>query len=487
MICVSIAQTSRRLALADMLNAATMGADLLEVRLDTFEHEPDPKELLSARRKPVIFSCRRKEDGGSWRGSEDARIVLLKTAIIAQPDYCELEYDVADQIRRFGPCQRVISYTNLKETPKNIAEIYEEAKKKDPDIIKLTCRARTPEEAWPLVQILAKSTVPTVVVGLGRPGLMLTILGRKIGAPFALAALELGLEAYPGQPTISELERVYDYRNIHRQTPLLGVTGLGTWSTSMAAVLNRAFQQLSQPTRCLPLQVGNVRLFRKIIEAVKLVGVVVDAENQETLRDVAGEVDGSVGDASVDLLVQDQAKQWVGIHTLGPAAGAALESEMQLAGRPLQQAMVVIAGVTPIARGVARDLAKRGAKLIFASADRNEAARMCQAVGGRQIQPEAIYTTLHDAVVVSREKSDPAFERPALQSNYLRPGMVVLDLTDLGTETDFVRDARLRGARVVSGKRFVLEHAISVVERLTGKKMTRDALESECDGLFEEE
>src|SRR5205814_5413792 len=126
--------------------------------------------------------------------NEDARLMLLKTAIINQADYCELELDVADQVRRFGPCQRVISYTNLQETPPDIAEIYEQARHKDPDVIKLTCRARTPEEAWPLVQLLVKPAVPTIVVGLGRPGLMLAILGRKLGAPFTVAALERGME-----------------------------------------------------------------------------------------------------------------------------------------------------------------------------------------------------------------------------------------------------------------------------------------------------
>lgn len=487
MICITIAQESRRLALADMLNAAAMGADLLEVRLDTFEHDPDPKELLSARRKPVIFSCRRSSDGGSWRGTEEARIIQLKTAIIAQPDFCELEWDIADQVRRFGSCQRVISYTNLEETPKNIAEIYEEAKQKDPDIIKLTCRARTPEEAWPLLQILAKSTVPTVVVGLGRPGLMLTILGRKIGAPFAVAALERGMEVYPGQPTISELERIYHYRHIGRQTSLLGVTGLGSWSMAMTATLNRAFELLQVPTRCLPLQVGDVRLFRKIMEAVKLVGVAVDADHQRMLREVASEIDAGVAEDSVDLLIQPEAKRWLGAHTLGAAAANALQFQMNYAGRDLNGSMVMIAGITPLSRVLAKHLASLGARLIFASHDRQEAARMCQQVGGRLIQPEAIYTTLHDVVVVSREEADAEVDRPPLLSNYLRPGMMVLDLTEPGGETDFTRDARLRGAQVVSPRRLVAEQAKTIVRRLIGRDVEADQLIAATEGIIEEE
>src|SRR5207244_1391100 len=58
MICISIAQESRRLALADMLNAARQ-CDLLEIRLDRFDKAPDVGELLAHKPKPVILSCRR--------------------------------------------------------------------------------------------------------------------------------------------------------------------------------------------------------------------------------------------------------------------------------------------------------------------------------------------------------------------------------------------------------------------------------------------
>src|SRR5262249_3671624 len=155
--------------------------------------------------KPVIFSCRRSEDGGHWKGSETERLALLRQCIVNKADYVEIELDAAHEIRPFPPAKRVITYTNLKETPSNLGEIYADAQTKGADVIKLVTLARTPEEAWPLVQILAKPAVPTVAVGLGKPGLLLAILGRKIGAPWAYAALERGMEAYPGQPTVRDL------------------------------------------------------------------------------------------------------------------------------------------------------------------------------------------------------------------------------------------------------------------------------------------
>src|SRR5262249_34941895 len=151
MICISINQESRRLALVDMLNAARQ-CDLLEIRLDRLGKAPELGELMANKPKPVIMCCRRAQDGGNWDGSEAERLAILRQCIISKAEYVEIELDVADQIRRFPPSQRVISYTNLQETPEDIADIYDEMRTKSPDVIKLVTLTRTPEEAWPLWQ-----------------------------------------------------------------------------------------------------------------------------------------------------------------------------------------------------------------------------------------------------------------------------------------------------------------------------------------------
>src|SRR5947208_4652465 len=135
MICISIAQESRRMALADMLNASRQ-CDLLEIRLDRFGKSPELGEILARKPKPVIMSCRRPRDGGDWDGSEDERLALLRQCIISKADYVEIELDVADQVRPLPPARRVISYTNRSETPANIADIYAQTLTKQPDIDK---------------------------------------------------------------------------------------------------------------------------------------------------------------------------------------------------------------------------------------------------------------------------------------------------------------------------------------------------------------
>lgn len=491
MICVSIANESRRMAMADMLTAAPH-ADLLEVRLDRFGKAADVKELLSARRKPVILSCRRQKDGGEWDGTEEERLALLRQCVVNKADYVEIELDVADQIRPFPGAKRVIAYTNLGEVPDDIGDIYNAARGKGPDVIKITTLARTPEEAWPLLQILHCSSVPTVIVGLGLPGVMLTVLGRKIGSPWTYAALGRGLEAYPGQPTIEDLESVYHYRAIEKGTRLIGVTGFDAWARATCAGLNAALAHLGLPARCWPAAVGDPQLFRKIIGAVKLGAVVVDDAHQGVAWDLAAERDGSAEEArAVDLLLSKEGG-WRGCHTQARGAAAAVEAALKTRtpDRPtLQGRMAAVVGANEAAGAVARALAARGASIIVASYDKAAAQRLAQELGCRFIQFEALYTTMHDVLAVCAEERDPRAKSGGVgvHPGYLRPGMAVLDLTAGLQRSTLVREAEVRGCAVVTPQRLFLDRLKTQARLLTGKDLPDEVAAGPLANLFEEE
>jgi 3-dehydroquinate dehydratase/shikimate dehydrogenase len=483
MICISIGQESRRFALVDMLNAARQ-CDLLEIRLDRFLKAPDLGELLAAKPKPVIMSCRRTRDGGDWQGSEDERLALLRQCIISKADYVEIELDAADQIRKFPPTKRVISYTNLEETPADIADIYAEAQTKSPDIIKLVTKAGTPEEAWPLVRILAKPPVPTVVVGLGKPGIMLTVLGRKTGAPWAYAALERGMEVYPGQPTVHDLETVYHLRAINRRTRLIGVTGFTERETATVAALNAAFAHFDLPARCLPLALGDPRLFRKIIEAVKLGGVVVDEEHRTTMVQLATELKPAALEAqAVDLLLH-KGEQWHGYHTVVATVVAALEAALRAkhpADQPLQGRIVLIVGVTATARALANAIKRQGGMLLVASHDRAAAQQLAHALQCRYIPFEALYSTIHDVLIVCDA------EEAGIHPGYLRPGMTVLDLTAVRSRSGLARAAQERGCTVVSPRVLFLHQLAKQAERIIRKDVPPEVLEKAVAEVLSEE
>jgi len=475
MICVSIVQESRRLALADMLNAASLGADLVEVRLDKFEKDANLTELVAARRKPILFSCRRPQDGGVWQGAEDERLMLLRAGVVAKADYVEVELDAADQVGPFPGCLRVVSYTNLAETPRDIAAIYEQLQTKYPAVIKLTCKADTPEEAWPLVQLLNKPPVPTVVVGIGPAGLMLAMVGRKIGAPWVTAALEKGMEAYPGQPTVSDLVDVYRYRDIGKKTRFVGVTGTGRRPYFAAGLLNAAFAHLDMPHRVLPMQMGNRRHFRKIADAVRLQSVFVDEDDYEGLHEI-GMLDETARSPvlSADCLVPTD-DGWSASNLLGPAAASAIEATIRdrepdgsLKGRT-----VMLAGCGALTRMLAGALKTCGASLIWASKKRDMAQSTSQALGGRQLLWDAIYVTSHDVLVIGHDGAKPgateATDELPIHPGYLKPGMTVLDLTATMRPSRFMAETETRGCAVVTPGRLLVEQVREHVRKLGGE------------------
>jgi 3-dehydroquinate dehydratase/shikimate dehydrogenase len=497
MICVTLAQENRALLLADLLNAAALGADLVEVRLDCLDKAPNFAEMLAARRVPVLFSCRRPRDGGRWQGSEEERLMLLRQAIMSKADYVELEYDVAEQVRPFPGCKRVISYTNPEKMPSAIGDIYDDMLTLQPDVVKLTVRARTPEEAWPLVQILGRPKVPTVVVGLGRAGATLTVLGKRIGSPWTGAALERGMEAFPGQPTVRDLVEVYRYRDLGKGTRLVGVTGLGEREFLTAGLLNAAFAHLGLPHRCLPLQMGDLKLFRKVIDAVKLQGVAVDDSAYERLHEAAFfDETARPPTQAADLLLPDAAHGWVAANTLGRWATAALEESLRkhdpTKAEPLKGRVVMLAGVGAPTRMIAAALKSRGAALVFASKDRAAAQRASAAFGGRFVAWEGIYTTLHDVLLVG---GDPAQdegevagdEELPIHPGYLKSNVTVLDLTTLPRRSRFAREAALRGANVVAPGEVLIEQAREHARRVVGQEVPAEVLREKLTAWLDDE
>jgi 3-dehydroquinate dehydratase/shikimate dehydrogenase len=491
MICIAIAQESRRLALADMLNAAPQ-CDLLEIRLDRFDKAPDVGELLAHKPRPTIFSCRRRQDGGDWKGTEEERLALLRQCIVSKADYVEIELDVADQIRKFPPAKRVISYTNLQETPANIAEIYAQAQTKSPDVIKLVTLVRAPEEAWPLLQVMARPALPTVAIGLGPAGIMLSVLGKKLEAPWTYAALEKGMEAYPGQPTVRELNDIYHYGAIGRSTRLIGVTGFGRREQATVAALNAAFAHLDLKARCLPLALGSVSIFRKVMDAVHMGGVVVDEGHREAIVSIAAQLEPAAAEARAADVLLPRDKTWQGHSTVRQATLAALEAALGggTGPSPLAGRHVLVVGVNGAARALAYGIKERGAAVIIASHDREAAHQLATVLECRHVQFEALYTTMHEILVVGDHELEHGKGKGRTEGGvhpgYLRPGMTVLDASPSAEKLPLLREAEARGCRVVSPRLLLRSQLALQAQLITGKAVPGEVLDGPLAAVLDE-
>ena len=227
--------------------------------------------------QPAIFTCRRPRDGGYWSGSEEERLTLLRQAVVDGANYIDIELDVANEIRKFPGCKRVISITDLEGTPHDLANRYARALEHAPDVVRLTTRADSLEEAMPLLKLLVRTRVPTVVQAVGKASVMVNLMARKLGAPWTYAALERGMEVYPDQSSVQELNNVYHIRAIGPRTPLFGIAGLSEREYGLIAGLNAGLAWHGAEARCWPFHLLDAGSLPAVARQFKLTGLFAGA------------------------------------------------------------------------------------------------------------------------------------------------------------------------------------------------------------------
>lgn len=162
MICVTLGRTRHKMMVAEHQALAGQGVQFVELRLDWLRHTPNLNRLLADRPTPVIVTCRRPEDGGRWRGTEEQRMMVLRQAIVDGIEYVDLEADTAKQIPRYGNTKRIVSHHDFKQTPENLEEIYTELAGLDADYIKIVTMANSPCDNVRMLRLVAEAERPTI-------------------------------------------------------------------------------------------------------------------------------------------------------------------------------------------------------------------------------------------------------------------------------------------------------------------------------------
>ena len=479
MICVTVTPTSRTLAKVDLLNAASQG-DVIELCLDHLKKEPDIKDMLSAVSKPVIVSCRRKEDGGKWDGTEEERLMLLRQAIVAGPEYIELDLEIAQKIPRFGSVQRVISFTRMDRPENDIDQIFDEAATQHADVVKFTWPTPTLDAAWPLlVAVSEKRRLPIVGMGLGRPEITFSLLGAKFGSPWIYAALERGMEAFPGQATVFELDEVYHHREIDKKTAFVAVAGFGDAQTATIRILNAAFKELEMNVRCLPVQPGEVKSLKKMLEVLKVKAILVKGGLGRDLVALADSIDKHDQQSGyVDLLLRKE-DGWMGYNTLWRAALKTLEAQFSdgaSGGRPLERRNVLVLGNGGISRSLAYAVGQRKGLVSVCGPDDKESQQVASELGCRFVPFQNLFGTLTDAIVIGDANLVAGQKQGNINPSLFKGSEYVVDASDPPIEHGLFLEAKDRGSKLVSPLEIFHEQMKAQFKALTGKELPEATL-----------
>jgi 3-dehydroquinate dehydratase/shikimate dehydrogenase len=470
--------------LAEHKHLVDSGARLVELRVDYVRRAVSIIRLLAERPCPVVITCRRTVDGGKWRGSEQSRIMVLRTAIVEGADFVDIEEDIADKIPRYGKTKRIISYHNFRETPDDLEKIRDRMLKCDPDIIKITTMANRPTDNIRVLKLAANAKVPTIAFCMGEIGMPSRILCRKFGAPFTYASFNSERLLAPGQLSYKDMMLKYRIDRINKETVVYGVIADPVGHSMSPAIHNACLRKEKMNAIYLPFRVPREDLhpFLDACQELDVKGLSVTIPHKEqVLRSINALDENVAGIRACNTLVFNRGKVF-GYNTDCEAAISSLidAEESENPKTALKGRVALVLGSGGVAKAIVFGLVQAGAKVLITSRNTRAAELLAADYKCLAVDWIARHNVVADYLVnctpvgMHPDVNESPFDRDGIKSE-----MVVFDTVYNPEQTLLIKYAREAHCRVVTGVEMFVRQAARQFELFTGKPANVEFMRSE--------
>ncbi|MBB03045.1 MAG: shikimate dehydrogenase [Planctomyces sp.] len=476
MICVSVGRTRLKMMRAEHEALSRAGAQLVELRLDWLKHVNDISLLLKDRPTATVITCRRAEDQGKWRGSEDERQKLLRAAIVDGVEFVDIEVDIAKSIPRYGKTRRIVSYHNFEETPDNLEEIHKQIAASDPDVAKIVTMANSPADGVRMLELVAKSKIPTVGFCMGEFGLFTRVLCTKYGAPFTYASFSSERELAPGQISFREMLELYRHDQIDVDTRVFGVLGDPIAHSYSPRLHNDAFEAEKINAVYLPFRISEQH-FEDSMRALRRLnteGFSITIPHKERIVTQADHTDDDAKEiGAANTLYRNQKGIWFATNTDFEAAMTALRQATTKAGWPeggFKDRKVLILGAGGVARAIGHGVIRGGGQLVVTGRTRSRAKELAEKLGCQHCSWENRGAQRPEVLInCTPIGMFPNMDETPYEQHWMTDGMVVFDTIYNPENTLLVKQARERDCHIASGLEMFIRQAAAQFECFTGQ------------------
>ena len=201
------------------IHAASVGADMIEIRIDLLDYPTDSlhslfRQLNKSVGIPIIATNRINVEGGKFTGSEEERIEILLSAL-EMADAIDIELRTGSEYRdlvvhraKKAGKRVIVSYHDFSKTPDItvMQNILSDCFDAGADIAKLAATPHSYEDALSLLKLTldcARAPAQVCIIGMGGYGVHTRVIAPIYGS--ALAYTSVGAATAPGQIGIREL------------------------------------------------------------------------------------------------------------------------------------------------------------------------------------------------------------------------------------------------------------------------------------------
>ena len=480
-VCGVVARTRHKMMQVELREAAARGAKFLEVRVDFLTKAVDFKRLAPFKACAWMATFRRPTDGGRWPGTEPERQTVLRQAIVSGAfEWVDLETDIADGIRRFGPVKRVVSYHNMTETPADLDAIYVRMVAQDADVVKIAVMPKTADDLARIVEIQKRATKPTVAFAMGEFGFPTRFTALKFGAPWIYAAFNKERGIAPGLPSMDEFRTTYPVRAIRSTTKFFALLGDPVGHSFSPILHNHMFRRLKVDAVYVPFRVpeGGLPDVCSAMNAVPMSGYSVTIPHKEAAANRCKDADPMVrivGAANTLLARPDGT--FSAANTDYPAALESLRTHLDARAlgegvKPPEfaQLFVLVLGAGGAARAIVAALVRAGAHVTVSSRTVERAEKIAAEFGCKFCDWQARHSVAQCEIVINCTPvgMHPKVDESPLHAGFLKPGLVVFDTVYNPEHTLLIRDAEVRGCSIITGVDMFVRQAAKQFELFTG-------------------
>jgi 3-dehydroquinate dehydratase/shikimate dehydrogenase len=485
-VLVVIGRTRHKMVVVELDEAVKRGAQFVELRLDFLAKAVDFKRLAPLKKCPWVATLRRPADGGRYNGSEQERQVVLRQAIVSGAfEWVDLETDIADGVKRFGPVKRIISYHNTSETPSNLEEVYAKMLQQDGDVYKLAVLAQSPEDVARVLAIQRTAPKPTVAFCMGDIGQASRFLSLKFGAPWIYAAFNKERGIAPGLPSLDDFRTTFPVKSITPETKVFGLLGDPVSHSFSPLLHNHMYRKLGVDALYLPFRVprSHLSMALKAYDAIPVHGYSVTIPHKEAAAGLAREAEQQVQvTGSANTLVRRDGGHFLAANTDDPAAVESLKAHLAERAKDgpavqLSQLSVLILGAGGVARSIAFALHREGAQITITSRTYERAQKLAEDVKCKAVDWHARHSITFDVLVnCTPVGMHPNVDEAPCHFSILKPGTLVFDTIYTPESTLLIREARVRGADTITGVDMFVRQAARQIELFTGMTPDADAM-----------
>ncbi len=438
-------------------------AELVELRLDTVS-DPSAAAALAGRRKPVIVTCRAKDQGGHFQGSEEERRAILSEALALGAEFVDLEWrgGCADLLEKTGGRRIVLSHHDFTGVPADLDQLAAAMVSSGAEVVKLAVMAHRLTDNVRLRAVAKQTRASMSLIGMGEPGIPSRVLASWMGSCWTYA----GDGVAPGQIDAARMQEEFGFRRIGARTEIYGVLGKPVTHSVSPAMHNAAFHAIHRDAVYLPLAAADFDDFLTFADAVGLSGASVTAPFKVDAFERADECDPVSRRIQAANTLRRDGRKWLGCNTDVSGFLAPLQSLM-----PLRGARATVLGGGGAARSVSVALASAGMRPTIC-ARRREQAQAVASLTGAATTPWPPAAEEWDVLVnATPVGTSPDPDVSPLPADYaFQADKLVYDLVYNPQLTQLLRDAARAGCRTVGGLDMLVAQAQAQFEWWTGQR-----------------